>query len=966
LSRFDGSEFKNYYHKPEDSTSIPFFCVDKVIVDKVNNVWAFCFGRPAMVLNKSNDCFYPYTLGSGIDSRISDIALGPDKNVWLSKGKTLYSYQADKKKTHRFKIECKDGNPYISDAYGPQIAFDNKDGIWLYYWDNYEYQIFKGTIQKDSVLEVSSFGKIRLDQFKSATVHNNIGDFNIYISESEKIWLFTKYGLFYFDDDKGSFLKNEETIHPEEFKGKRYFVWAEEKTGIQIIDTKNNLLTSLKTKNDHFIETLFIDQSGRLWCGDINQLRENIGLNRYQKIPEYFKHLLTNKDEKNNPNSVISLHKDRNNYLWAGVKYKDYIFRITTDGTEEKVNYLTPVQAQNQSEARGFAEDSCGIWIGTENGQLINYDFNTRKYSKKYPIQDLVKDASWGIHNIFKSRNSIIINGVKGVYRFVPQTNSMELNYTHQPKGTGFILVPDQNNGYWLGTYTNTVIHLDSAIQQTNTYRFGNGTNIVEHICLGDNNDIWTALMGGGLGHLDLESRKTEIFSTADGLPSNITKSILKDKRGNLWISTDQGISMFNPQTKHFRNFAKEDGLMITDFNSDSYFQSPEGEMFFGGIGGLVSFHPDSIVKNWNNNVKKPLFITDLKVSGISRNFKHPVYEMDSLKLEKGDNNFQVTFVCLDLYNPEKIKYRYRIAENNGRWTEVNYRNRNISFANLSPGDYKLEIEATDKKEEWNLKSAVLISIPFKFNETFWFKLFISIIVLAVLVTFGLVYIKQIRLKERHKQDELKLESLRGQMNPHFIFNSLNSINYFISNNDKISANSYIADFSRLIRSFLNNLSKDFISYEKEIETLYDYLNLEHLRFGDKFDYSLKTDLITNGEEFLIFPGIVQPFIENAIWHGVRGLEGRKGFIQIVFSPGSKNSILCVIEDDGIGRKLAQAYMSEMPWKKSRGLRIINERLKIINQMRKSNYSVTIEDLFTDNKETGTRVTVEIPIKNIE
>jgi LytS/YehU family sensor histidine kinase len=201
-------------------------------------------------------------------------------------------------------------------------------------------------------------------------------------------------------------------------------------------------------------------------------------------------------------------------------------------------------------------------------------------------------------------------------------------------------------------------------------------------------------------------------------------------------------------------------------------------------------------------------------------------------------------------------------------------------------------------------------------------------------------------------------------MNPHFIFNSLNSINYFISQNDRLSANRYIADFSRLIRSILGNLSQEYIPLNKELESLNDYLQLEHLRFSDKFDYEISVDESVITEDVLVFPGMVQPFIENAIWHGVRGLEDRKGFVKIKLLQSKPDCIIAVIEDDGIGRKLAEKHKSNLPGKTSRGIGIVLERLKIINHLRQTNFQVTIEDLYSDREEAGTRVTVDIPVKS--
>ena len=221
----------------------------------------------------------------------------------------------------------------------------------------------------------------------------------------------------------------------------------------------------------------------------------------------------------------------------------------------------------------------------------------------------------------------------------------------------------------------------------------------------------------------------------------------------------------------------------------------------------------------------------------------------------------------------------------------------------------------------------------------------------------------ELKLIAQQEQEELRLEALRNQMNPHFIFNSLNSINYFISRNDKLSANSYIADFSRLIRSFLSNLSNDFIPLETELQLLKDYLNLESLRFGDKFTYSLNINNLVDINDVHVFPGIVQPFIENAIWHGINGLENRKGYINVQFNVVSQTMVQCVIEDDGIGRGLSVANQNVHSHKKSRGMGIIFERLKLYNNKQKTDYKVIIEDLYSDRLEAGTRVIVELPVR---
>ena len=523
-------------------------------------------------------------------------------------------------------------------------------------------------------------------------------------------------------------------------------------------------------------------------------------------------------------------------------------------------------------------------------------------------------------------------------------------------------MIGDGNQGYWIGINKSIIKHLDHNFNEISTHKIDEGASNVEHICLGDSSDVWIALMGGGLGHLYTGSGKVEVFTTADGLVNNTLLNILKDKNGNLWISTIKGISFYNPQSKQFRSFGKTDGLLINEFKSDASYLAPDGEMFFGGVGGMVSFYPDSVEKYSSGGITGSLVITELKVSGVARIFDKPIYDSDKVTLKKGDDNFQISFSCLDFSNSEKIKYRYRLSGNSSNWTETDHRQRNINFANLSHGTHKFEIEATNGVGEWNRTASLLVSIPAFYYQTVWFRILIFI-VLASAITFVIVlYNRQISLAAKQKQDELRLESLRSQMNPHFVFNALNSVNYFISNNDKVSANSYIADFSRLIRATLNNLSQDFIPFEQEIESIRDYLRLEHLRFSDKFNYELKIEL-SNTSQYYVFPGLVQPFIENAIWHGVRGLDDRKGLITVLFKPADGSMLRCFVEDDGIGRKQAEIYKNILPGKKSRGIGIVEERLKIVSEIRKIKYHINIDDINPGEKETGTRIEIDVPVE---
>jgi len=200
----------------------------------------------------------------------------------------------------------------------------------------------------------------------------------------------------------------------------------------------------------------------------------------------------------------------------------------------------------------------------------------------------------------------------------------------------------------------------------------------------------------------------------------------------------------------------------------------------------------------------------------------------------------------------------------------------------------------------------------------------------------------------------LALKSMRSQMNPHFIFNALNSVNSFIAVNDERNANRYLTEFSILMRSVLENSDEDFISMTKEIELLELYVKLEHNRFKDKFDYTISVDESISLEEFSIPPMLLQPYIENAIWHGLR-YKKEKGSLEIIVQQKDTNTLSIVIVDNGIGRKRSAELKTENQLKqKSKGMSTIKSRIAILNDMYQDRVSVSIADA-SENGE-GTKV----------
>ncbi len=257
----------------------------------------------------------------------------------------------------------------------------------------------------------------------------------------------------------------------------------------------------------------------------------------------------------------------------------------------------------------------------------------------------------------------------------------------------------------------------------------------------------------------------------------------------------------------------------------------------------------------------------------------------------------------------------------------------------LSQSKYDLAITEQKLAEESNKRQQWLI-----------YSLVFSLLLMAI-ATFFFYRSNQ---QQKLANNLLALKSLRSQMNPHFIFNALNSVNNYIAKSDERSANRYLSEFSTLMRSVLENSEEDFISLTKELELLELYVKLEHSRFPDKFEYQIKVANDIDVAAFQIPPMLLQPYIENSIWHGLRYKED-KGFLKIHLEKLNKETIQITIADNGIGRKKsASLKTSNQKKQKSKGMGNIKRRVAILNDMYRDKVDVHISDLEEDG--SGTKV----------
>lgn len=298
-------------------------------------------------------------------------------------------------------------------------------------------------------------------------------------------------------------------------------------------------------------------------------------------------------------------------------------------------------------------------------------------------------------------------------------------------------------------------------------------------------------------------------------------------------------------------------------------------------------------------------------------------------------------------------------AKGNGEKSIELYENFFENFESLIKSDNSLVdskvFQVTEDRIKHLEKERALKDELISKKNTFNYFLLGSVALMVLLFVFIVKALYSIKTKNK----KIALQSLRREMNPHFIFNSLNSVNQFISENKELEANKYLTSYSNLMRNMMENSNKDFVTLNNEVEQLKKYLDLEHLRFNEKFDYEITIDDALDGDAVLVPNMLLQPHLENAIWHGLRYKEG-KGFLKLDFK--LKNNIVKVIVDDnGIGlTKSEELKTTNQKVHESRGMTNTRERISLLNELYKKNISLKISE--KENPETGTRIEISFPL----
>lgn len=292
-------------------------------------------------------------------------------------------------------------------------------------------------------------------------------------------------------------------------------------------------------------------------------------------------------------------------------------------------------------------------------------------------------------------------------------------------------------------------------------------------------------------------------------------------------------------------------------------------------------------------------------------------------------------------------------------------------YTNLPPGSYRFKVRSVNPAGTFSTGITTLtINILPAFWQTAWFRVLCTLLIIVLIYIYFKLRVNAVKKEARRRAviqqqiAQLEMKALRAQMNPHFIFNALNSIQTFMMKRETEQALSYLSRFARLIRNVLDNSQLNSIPISKELKMLENYLELEKLRFGDQFSYIITVDDALDPDFTDIPTMILQPFVENAIWHGLLHKK-EDGRLSITFHQ-REGSLLCVIEDNGIGREKAAMQRQQGNEHHSRGLQITRDRLALYNRRFNLEATFDIEDLYDEaGQPAGTRVCVWFPLTEV-
>lgn len=964
LVRFDGYETHFFTHDPNDSATIAANNIDAIGQDALGRMWVGLNGFGLDILDSelkifSHQCL-PDTHGVCMQKiSVKDIVSDGDSIMWVGSTQGLFQFTINKKPQalRLFRNDPLDPAS-LGDNSIIRTFIDSRGRLWI------------GTNQGINLYDRSSTRFINHQLNKSFPASQTI---DIAEDRSGTIWLSTRFideSLMVYDELTGNFVPVPE--------------YRDRKLGELRItfDHDNDLWISSRGGGAYHVDAttgvrVFFGPKPETTEGypnltSLQPLTDKYG-NVWMTGTQLIKWPATGKPVKNlrtGAKQVISLYANEDaiwyseNELWR--------FQRNSQSTNPVLPLHLPTNIRKSTirlqpvrriyHIQKFDPDHI-IFTTTRNIFIWNIrtdDFKEFPLDFGGPFREFVITPDKKYIWICRNQGSPLLFELQTGKTFLPEYVSAIRN----PR----CMAQADNGDLWFGSGTDGVYHLNPSTHEIRNYipnhpepdRRLSDYSVNDIIISGNNIWVGTNL---GINKIDLSSHKLSRLSKHASFSHKSAMSLLADDSGRLWVGTEDGLICYEPSTATSKYYDRTDGLINAVYSQGACYKDHHGTLYFGGDQGIDYFDPE---KMGINLIPPDLYISKILVNNIPADSAIAPHHIQELTLKHTENFIEIELLALHLTAPSSNKYAYRIPTLDTAWRQLGTQ-RTITLANLRPGSYSLQARASNADGIWSPDKTLLdITIDPPFWATWWF-ITLCIVIAGLLLTSAYRYhIRQIETRERLKSvfnkrvAELESTALRAQMNPHFLFNSINSVKSLISHGDNNKATQYLTRFGQLIRQVLANSEKPLVRLQEELEALRLYLEIEQLRFQN-FTYDITVGEGVNADFVEVPPLILQPYVENAIWHGLmHKTSGQRRLSVKIERKG--NYLHMTVEDNGIGREEArQIKMLGNARKGGMGMRLTHDRLNLLHKIYGQEVTVLVEDLSENGKPAGTKVDIKIP-----
>lgn len=785
LNKYDGYQITPYRHDPSDSTSLSSNWIESLLVDQAGVLWEGTYGGGLNRFDASTNTFirYPYDPEnpSGIsDSEVAALYEDSEGMLWVGTLGGLNRFDRDTETFTLYSHVSSDPSTMSNDQV--RVIYEDRQGtLWIGTGDPWDYEPTTGGLNRFD-RATGTFTRFLHDpDDASSLIDNRVKA--LYEDTKGTFWVGTwGDGLHSMNREHGTFTRHRyNPFGPSQpsrphlptnpsFSGTTFV--HEDREGVLWIGAYNGGLgrydpasetlshymhdssdpTSLSSNN---VYSVYESSEGVLWVGTY------AGVNKVSLSYGNFRHYV---HDPNDPaslsdNLILSLYEDRSGDLWVGTEGGglNMMDRATGNFTQYVHDPNNPASISH-NEIITIYEDREGVlWVGTGGGGLNKLDRATGRFTR---FQNDPEDPSSlgddAVFSIWEDRDGMFwIGTAGGGVEKLDRATGRFTRFRGSSRGSTLrteAIYEDRSGRRWVGVFRDGLYIIDPATETLQPFHADPAISpYIKSIVEDQTGHLWIGTDGAGLYWLDPDSASLVHYTMEDGLPSNVIAGVIPDIEGHHWISTNHGLSEFNPQTGVFRNYDLTDGLQGNIFHFDAFFSNDRGELFFGGSNGFNTFFPADIRKN---NHVPPLVLTSIKQWNEAGTLEQSRLTPNPLELSYHDKVVAVEFAALDFTTPEKNQYAYKLEGVND-WIKLGTR-REVVLSNLAAGDHVLRIRGSNNHRVWNTEGlAVNIYVSPPWWKTWWFRSGISLMMGLLLYAAYSIRTRRIRTHNRMLQAEI-------------------------------------------------------------------------------------------------------------------------------------------------------------------------------------------------------------------